>query len=455
MVLARLLTPDDFGLIGMVIAVTGFAEHIKSMGLSTVTIQRRTISQEQLSFLFWVNLALGLGVAVTVASAAPLITAFYSRPELTPVTIALSTSFVFGGLAAQHLALLSRSMRFGSLAVLEVSVISLGTLAAIGAALLGAGYWSLVVLHISQALFRAVIAVAMSRWRPSRPSVPEGAWEMLKFGANLSGFELLNYVARNADNVLIGRYLGAAPLGIYSKAYGLLLLPIQQIQGPAQRVAIPTLSRLQDAPERFRDYFLTGLRAVAFVTIPGLALLAVSAEEIVLIVLGDQWTAAVPVFRTLAIAGLAQALLHSNGWMYVSLGRARRQLAWSVITAPIVVGAIAFGLRWGIEGVATSYAVVIWVLFLPSFWFVTRGTTVSTKDVISCGFKPAVFSSIGAVAALFVQAALPPATPHLVSGVIVGLTFGLGATLTVLVWPGARAQARDLLALLRGSYRSA
>lgn len=449
MILARLLTPEDYGLVGMVLAVTGFAERLKTMGLSTVTIQRRTVSQDELSFLFWTNVALSLVVAIIVGALSPLIAAFYGSPELTGITLALTLSFVFGGVGAQHVALLSRRMEFGSLATVEVAAIFSGAVTAIAAAWLGAGYWSLVLFQLVQPAVRAVMAWQRTRWRPNRPGSVDGGRALLAFGANLSGFELLNYFSRHMDNILIGRYLGSEALGTYAKAYNLLLLPISQIQSPVHRVAIPTLSRLQDEPERFRRFFLTGLRSVAFVVMPLVTLLAVLAEEVVLIVLGDQWTGAIRVFQILAVVGLAQALVHSNGWLYVALGNARRQFLWSLFSAPIVVTSFVVGLPGGIEGVATAYAVAIWFLFLPSLWNATRGTPVSIRDALGCGVRPAIVSAAGAIAVVALRSLLPPMHPVLSAGIL-GLCFVGAVVLTVAGFPAAREDVRSMISLMRG-----
>lgn len=453
MVLARLLTPGDYGLIGMVLALTALAETLKSMGLSTVTVQRRSIDQAQLSLLFWVNVGLGLAVAALVVAVAPLIARFYGQPELTGIAMGLSASFVFGGIGAQHVALLNRRMQFGTIARIEITVMLVSVVVAIVAAWFGAGYWSLVAFHALQPLTRTLLAWRRTRWMPSRPAGADDARAMLTFGANLSGFEVLAYFARQADSILVGRFLGAEQLGIYAKAYGLLLLPIQQIQGPVHRVAIPVLSKLQDEPERFRRYFCTGLRSVGFVVIPGVTFLIVAAEEVVLIVLGDQWVDAVGVFRILGIAGLVKALSHSNGWLYIALGRARRQVAWAAISAPLTVLSYVVGLRWGIEGVAAGYSIMSVLLFLPSIWNATHGTPVSIGDLLRTAQRPAAASVLGAIAATAARTAVGDA-PILLSLASMAAAYGVVVAAVIALWPTARREAQETLQLVRGGFGS-
>jgi PST family polysaccharide transporter len=451
-VLARLLTPEDYGLVGMVLAITGLADRLRTMGLSTATVQVRTIDQPQLSALFWINTGLGVLVAALLAAAAPLIARFYGEPQLTLIVLALSLSFIFGGVGAQHVALLNRRMQFRSLAGLEITSMLFGAGVAIAAALLGAGYWSLVLFHLLQPVWRGIVAWRKSRWTPSRPARADGLRGILTFGANLSGYEIIVYLSRNLDNVLIGRYLGAAPLGIYSKAYGLLLLPIQQIQGPLHRVAVSTLSRLQDDPERFRAYFRTGLGGVAFTAIPLIGFLALAADEIILLVLGSQWSAAGPVFRILAFAGLASAMTHSNSWIYIALGRTRSQMLWGLATNPLIVASFVVGLRGGVRGVALAYAVTVWLLLLPSFWYATRGTPVSVGDVLDAVARPAAVSAVAFVAAWY-AGTLRPGASTLVGLAISATVYLVTAGSLVAIWPAARERARELIDLTRNALR--
>ena len=255
-VLARLLTPQDFGLIAMVTAVTGFVMMFKDMGLSMATVQRAEVNHAQISTLFWINVTLSLGVMLVTAALAPAIAWFYGEPRLTWITLALAGAFIFGGLTIQHQALLRRNMRFGTLALIGIISMVMGIVAAIIAAWYGAGYWALVIMQLAGAITGAIAVWVVCGWRPGLPVRRSGVREMLAFGGNLTGFNVINYFARNADNLLIGKFWGSGPLGLYSKAYGLLMLPLRQINAPLSAVAIPALSRLKDEPERYRNYYI-------------------------------------------------------------------------------------------------------------------------------------------------------------------------------------------------------
>ena len=255
-ILARLLTPQDYGLIGMVAVIIGFVSIFKDLGLSSATIQRAEINSVQISTLFWVNIALSLAVMLVCFGIAPLISVFYHEPRLRLITAAYGFGFMLSGLTVQHEALLRRQMRFTALAVTEVTALCASVATAVGLALYGAGYWALVASQLSLGLVYLIGIWSLCRWRPGLPGRNSGVRSMLAFGRNLTGFAVINYFARNLDNLLIGKVWGSQQLGLYAKAYQLLLLPIDQINSPIGAVALPALSRLSDSPEKYRQAYL-------------------------------------------------------------------------------------------------------------------------------------------------------------------------------------------------------
>lgn len=451
MVLARLLTPDAYGLVGMVFVFVVLAMLLKDLGLNTATVQRRTITNEQVNTLFWLNFAFGVVIAGLFWVSAPAIAVFYGRPELTGIVIGLSFAVVFGSLASQPQALLSRRMDFTATAAIDVVAMVCGAVTAIVAALLGAGYWALVVLHVAQHLARAVLVWRRCGWCPSRPARCEDMRSLLSFGGYLSVTQFFSIMTQHVDNLLIGRYVGATQLGYYAKAYELVLLPLRQIQDPLVRVALPTLSRLQDDPDRYRRYYTTALSAVVLVSMPLLVLLIASAEEVVLLLLGSQWTGTVPLFRILALAGIAQVVSHTIGWLFVSLGRVRRQAIWSMATRPLFLVAFVAGLPWGAPGVAIGYTVVVYLLVVPFYLVATRGSPVNLRDVLQAVWHPVVISLGTYGVAVLTRDALE-SVPLLLR--FAG-TFGAGATFfaaATMSWPGARKPAMAFLSVVRASF---
>jgi len=380
-VLARLLTPQDFGLIAMVTAVTGFVVMFKDMGLSMATVQKAEVNHGQISTLFWINVVLSLGVMLVIAALAPAIAWFYNEPRLTWITLALAGAFIFGGLTVQHQALLRRQMRFSALAGVEIISMSVGIVAAIIAAWYGAGYWALVIMQLAGAIAGAIAVWVACGWRPGLPVRRSGVRKMLAFGGNLTGSNVVNYFARNADKLLIGKFWGTGPLGLYAKAYGLLMLPIRQINAPIAAVAIPALSRLQNEPERYQNYYLKAISIIALITMPGVMFMIVMSKELIAVVLGSQWEGAIPIFKVFAIGAIMQPISNTTGWLFVSQGRSRDMFRWSLIGSTITVVAIIVGLPWGSLGVATSYTIFGYLGMPLLFWFVGRRGPVQAMDI--------------------------------------------------------------------------
>jgi O-antigen/teichoic acid export membrane protein len=442
-VLARLLTPGDYGLVGMVAVVTGFIALFKDLGLSAATIQREEISQEQVSTLFWVNVVVSALIGLLTAALAPAVAWFYGEPRLAPVTLAYSIGFLFGGLTVQHEALLKRQMRFAVLVTSEVAALLASIVTTVVMAWRGFGYWALVAGHLALSLVYMLAVWGVCRWRPGRPRRGAGVRSLLGFGGNLTGAAVVNYFARNLDNMLIGRFWGGWQLGLYAKAYQLLLLPLDQINYPLTNVAVPALSRLNGEPERYRAAYLRMLEKVALLTMPGIALMLATADWVVLVVLGPQWVEAGRIFALLGVAALLQPLTNTTGWLFISQGRTRDMFRWTPVGSVIVVSAILAGLPWGAAGVATAYSAV-WVLVVTPllFWYVGRRGPVRAGDVYRA-VAPVAFASlgvIGAVAAFRRWAA--PARP--LTGLAACCLVAAAVTLLLLaLLPGGRRILRD------------
>jgi PST family polysaccharide transporter len=381
MVLARLLTPSDYGLMGMVAILTGFVGLFRDLGLSTATIQRPEINHRQVSTLFWLNATLGLATALLTCLAAPAIAWFYREPQLVAIAVGLSTTFVLGGFTMQHQALLRRQMRFAALAAIDITALLAGMATGIGLAAAGARHWALVYAQIAIAATTLVAAWIACSWRPGRPQRHVGTMPMIVFGANITGANVVNYFARNLDNALIGRYWGAAPLGLYSKAYQLLLLPLDQINSPVTAVAVPVLSRMAHEPEAYRRAYRRMLQMLTLVTVPGMAFMIAAADWIVLIVLGPQWTGVSPIFMCLAASAPALVVCDTTGWLFVTQGRTNDMLKWTVIGVPLLVVGIVAGLAWGPIGVAISYSTTMLLVIAPLlFWFASQKGPVKQRD---------------------------------------------------------------------------
>jgi O-antigen/teichoic acid export membrane protein len=447
-VLARLLQPADFGLVGMALTLTVFVDQFRTLGLSQAVVQRKDLTWHQVDALFWVNAATGVVLGALVVCLGPLAAAFYGRSELVTICAVLGAAYVVSGLGVQHNALLNRHLRFRAIALRTSASRLVASAAAIVAALAGAGYWSLVVLQVTQTVVALVVVWTAVRWRPGPPRRFTEALPLLRFGAGVSTAGLLYTVARNADNVLIGRVLGADALGLYARAYGLLLVPLRQLKGPLGSIVEPVLSSMQDQPARYRQFYCAAIQGLSHVGMPLVAVLAVVSHELVLVLLGEQWLAAVPVFQILAIAGLVQIVSSTTGWLYVSSGRSGAFARWAAASSAITVLSFALGLRWGIEGVAVAYAVGQTLMLLPSFHYASRGTSVTTSDILAAMRRPVVLALLTAAAAWWARGLLkdaPPVVLLLVTPAIAALVWAAA----LVVWGTARAEVSSSLDVLR------
>ena len=398
-VLARLLAPEDYGLIGMVTVVIGFAGLFKDLGLSTATIQKAEVNHKQVSTLFWINFAISCATAVVVAGIAPVVAWFYKEPRFIWITLALASSFIFGGLTVQHQALLRRQMSFTSLAKIEIISMLAGIVTAIISAWYGLGYWALVLQQIATAIANAVGVWIACSWRPGAPLRRSGIRSMLAFGGNLTGFNIVNYFSRNLDNVLIGQYWGPQQLGLYAQAYKLVLLPIQQINSPMTKVALPALSSLQSEPEKYRKYYYKAILLITTVGMPIVGFMFASADKVILLMLGKQWLDAVPIFRFLMPPAFIGTFNVAGGWVYQSLGRTDRQFRWGIITSAINVAIFLISVRWGAIGVAAAFGLSRPILVIPSIMYCYNGTGLLVRDFVRTLTLPTL-ASLGAAVTL-------------------------------------------------------
>jgi O-antigen/teichoic acid export membrane protein len=448
-VLARLLTPEDFGLVAMVVALLGFIAAFKDAGLSLATIQRERLSHEQVSALFWLNVALSLVLVAAVAAAGRGVAWFYGDERLVGITLALGGTYFFSGLTVQHAALLRRQMRFRELAWVEIGAHAMGTAAAVAMALRGWGYWALVLRAIATP-FSLMLAVWIAMpWRPAPPWRARGARSLVRFGGYLAAFRVTNYVGRNIDNVLVGRFLGGSTLGLYSKAYSLLMLPLRMVSDPISDVAVPALSRLQSDPGRMRAFYYKAVGLVVMLSMPVVAWVAAVADSFVLTLLGEQWVATVHLFHILTIPAFIGTFNVATGWVFVSSGQVRRQLACGVVNTALGALAIAVGLRWGIEGVAWAIVVSALVRRLPTVAYCYRGTPFTLRGLGEVLWRPAAASVFAGLLTFGVHGWMAPGAGRPMALLASLPVFGAAYLAALALLPGGRALLGELQGHLR------
>ncbi|MCU0525735.1 MAG: lipopolysaccharide biosynthesis protein [Elainella sp. Prado103] len=446
--LARLLLPEDFGLIGMVTIVLNFVELFKDLGLSAATIQKPDINHAQVSTLFWINIGFSLLITVLVAVLAPVIAVFYGEARLTPIVLCLSVNFMIGGLAVQHLALLKRQMQFGSIARIEIVSMVTGVGTATVAAGMGMGYWSLIIWRLVQSLTTLVGAWLMCRWRPGLISRYGNVSSMLVFGSNMAGFHIVNYFSRNADNFLIGRFWGAQQLGLYAIAYKLLLLPIEQINLPLTNVALPTLSRLQEEPEKFQRYYYQAILIAASLGMPIAGFLFACADLIIPLALGQQWMPVIPIFRWLIPAAYVGTCGIAMGWAFTALGRVEQQFRWGLFASSLTVLIFVISVRWGALGVAVGYGCSRPLFLILGLSFCYRGTFLKLSDLVQILAKP-FLASVGAIGLLLLINQWFPDSIH--SALLLLLDCTLYSLFYLMLWivqPDGLSSLREMLKMV-------
>jgi len=398
-VLARLLTPADFGLIAMVSVVVNFATMFKDAGLSMATVQKDKISHEQISTLFWINVLISVTLGLCVLIGSPLVARFYGKPELATVTVVLSISFILSGMSIQHAALLRRHMRFGSLAIVSIASRVITLAVTVLLALAGWRYWALLGGSLATALSRVILTFFLCPWLPGKMQKGTGVRGMLKFGGHLTGFNFVNYFSRNADNILIGKFIGAEALGLYSKAYQIVYMPLTHIRNPINAVAIPALSSLKGDPERFQRYYGKVVFALAFFSMPVMAFCIMFPEELIRLIFGEQWLVMTDVFRLLAIAGFIQPVTGIRGALLIACGKSKPYLIMGTVAAVLFVTGFCVGIIWGIIGVAASSVFVVYAIQYPMFSIAFRYVPGSFRVLLGNCWHVALLSWFSALCA--------------------------------------------------------
>jgi O-antigen/teichoic acid export membrane protein len=456
--LARLLTPEDYGLIAMVAILISFLGMFQYMGLSTATIKWTELDHRLVTELFWINVALSTGITVLTIGSAPVLARFYHEPRLFNITIGFALTILLTGLGIQHEALLSRQMRFATLVLVDVASLIVGLVAALSSAWYGAGYWALVINQVVASLVRVSAVWIVCRWRPGLPTRKLRSRAMISYGRELTGFNLANYFARNLDNGLIGKFWGPQQLGLYAKAYQLLLLPLDQINGPLGTVAIPALSRLAESPERYRKAYLKILEKLAMLTMPAVVFMIASSDWLVLLLLGPKWQQTGRIFMLLGMAAFIQPITRTCWWLLISQGRSRDMLRAGILSSAVSVASIVLGLPWGAMGVATAYgASELFIAGPIIFWFTARRGPVRIADFYRT-IAPAASASLCALAIVLICRPWLQEF-HLALRVVLAFVITAAASFAILATlPAGRAamqNSKETLLLLIGARKNA
>jgi O-antigen/teichoic acid export membrane protein len=381
-VLARLLTPDDFGLVAIITALTSFAPLLIDFGLADVTVQKSRITNGQVSTLFWISSGIGLAIAICIASANPLIALAYHDPRLKSIALFSALTFALSGLSGQHLALLRRTLQFTTIAKIQFLGALVGVAVAIFLALRGFGYWAIVFRPVANAAIVTAGAWLACPWRPGRPAFNSEVGAMIRFGLHVVGFSVVYTISRALDRIGLGLFYTPKDVGYYQNAYTLYDNSIFSALAQVHTVGSAALSKLQSNPTVLSDKYVSALSTLAFYMMPAAAILSVTAQDVVVIILGQKWTQAGALLSILSLRGIFQVIEGSQGWLHLSLGRPDRWKNWGIVTAVVQVVAVACGLPFGTEGVAIAMVVASAVIALPSISYAGRPAGIGTRRVM-------------------------------------------------------------------------
>lgn len=357
LVLARLLTPTAFGLVSLAAVFVSFMEVFVEQGFGEAIIQRGKLLPGHLDSAFWACAALGIVTTLIGLAVAGPLARLMGEPALGPILRALSPTLAITGLVSTAEAILRRELQFGSLAVRTMIGALVGGMAGMVAAFAGMGAWSLVIQALTQSIVGAAVIWLAVPWRPGFNTSWGRLRELLDFSSSVLGMNLLNFFNRQADNLLIAAVLGTTALGYYSVAYRILLMLTEIMARAINSVTLPTFSRIQDDTARLKGGYLMATRISATISTPIFLGLAALAPEVIPVVFGSKWDAAVPVMQILAFIGLLHACIYFSSSVLLSMGMPRKALLISVANAVTNVTAFAIAVHWGIVAVAAAYVI--------------------------------------------------------------------------------------------------
>jgi PST family polysaccharide transporter len=442
-VLARLIVPEHFGLVMMVMAVTAIAEQLRELGLSAATVQQKEITHEQVTNLFWINTLAGSIIAGLVCALSPLIASYYQEPRLTVISCVLATNFIFGGLMVQHQALLTRQMKLGHVSIVRLCSNLISTLIAIALAWMDFGVWSLVWREVARSVLLTVGMWCCFPWVPGLPMRRTNVRSMVGFGTNLTAANILASLTAGMDRLLLGRLWGAAPVAVYRQAFQLIIAPTDQLVAPLYNVAQPGLSMLQGDGARFCRYYQKLLTAVCIITMPLSLFVAVYSTQISQVLFGPNWAGCGPVLMILSFGTFIRQAAGSSAYVLIARGRSRTYLKLALLNNVLFVALAMVGARWGVIGVAIADVTTLWMMLAPRLYYSFKESPVTMGAFFATAARPAfagVLMALGLVVFRGFTTQLPAGIALAIGCIAALLTFPLAWLLI----PGGRAEFRNL-----------
>jgi PST family polysaccharide transporter len=386
-VMARILSPEDFGLVSMVATFSILFQNFGINGFTEAVIQRKELTNDQMKKLFWINFLIMAGLTVFFVVLSPAIAWFFGENQLKSISTGMALSIIFSGMGTCHLALLSRNMKFKLAAIAQVLAALISTVLGVILALEGFGFWSLIWRRVSLPFITAVFAWIFCRWKPGIPARGTSIRSILTFGYNTYANFLLSYLRNNLDKIFVGKAFGKGPLGHYDRASQLSALLPNQVTMALSGVGIATLSRLAEDLPRFRNYYSKALSVLAFLVFPGSVLFTLAGKDLIIAVLGSQWTGAGTIFAALGPGIGAFVIYNTNVWLHISLGRVDRLLKWGFVVLGTSILFYSLGLLFGPIGVAIAYSAMFYILLIPALQYAGRPAGLSASFFLEILWK--------------------------------------------------------------------
>ncbi len=371
-ILARLLSPEAFGLIALAGVFIAFVEVFVDQGFSTAIIQRKELEAESLDTAFWTNLGIGILITGVSIASADFIGTLFKQPDISPIICWLSLSFVIRSLSAVQEAIFQRNLAFKTLAIRSLIAVVVGGIVGITMAFMGFGIWSLVGQRLSSSVVQITVLWVASDWRPKLHFSKKHFVELFSFGINIVGINILTFVIRQSDNLLIGYFLGTVALGYYNLGYKLLQVTTQVFVGVISKVALPLFARLQQQPAKMRQVFYKAVNASNIIAFPIFIGISALAHEIVVVLFGEQWLPSVPVVRILNLIGILYAGFYFNGPVMMAVGKPSWKLGLDFLKAVGYLTAFMIAVKWGIIAVAIGYVVTGYLMSIVTVWVIKK-----------------------------------------------------------------------------------
>lgn len=445
-VLARLLGPADFGIVAMCAPVFGICCLFNDLGLSQAVIQHPSLSEDDSNTIFWINLALGCVLALTLLALAPLLAGFYSDHRIAGVLAALSLVLVINSLSFQQVALMHRRMQPGPILLIDIAPVVANLVVSITAARLNCGYWAIVIGQMAHAVAAGVLAWTLSPFRPAWPRRLAEALPLMRFGAHLTGLSLASFAATSLGPVIIGRLFGAAEVGLFDRGYKLVSMSCIQFLTPLSRIAETSLARLSADASRYRQAHLQFSEALILFLTPGLACLALMSDDAVQVLFGKEWIATAPIVSWFALASVLAPAGAAASWLFVSQGRTGQMLRYGLVGQGLSVLSLLLGLPWGPVGVAMSSAIFSLPIHALTLWAATRHGPVSLMHFLEMLFPIGLAITVSTALVYVVSHQMHLSALHPVIALGIGLaTAYSGAALALCATQPGRRIIRNAL----------